>query len=426
MLGYAPLSGAPLGVPPGTGSLLNAVLSERFAVGDGNAVNWTANAVFNETIQILGTAFLGLFQYNPVPVDMDDGVKIASFLDAVKAQQIFLVDYLAMSDRTLSIYVAVVVETLRIVENYLPTTYYSTQLQDTIQTLEKLHLALPVALTDAINATEIAQVQTSIRVLEAIRLASVLQGAAQYNITVTQLVRLSDALTRFFGADITDGIVLVEVLMSIALAKAQVAENLVVAEAVVPQLILSVRTLEKIRIHPTDVVNMLFNPTLLEGVVMDAGYIGPDGSFSTWSMNMRNGAVSEYSNYNFNSFAQVGGRYIAASDTGLYELLGDDDDGTDIIARLRGGYMQFGGTQLSRLKEAYISARGEGSMVLRIVTADGTVYNYSVDTRNMRSTKVHMGKGQRSRYFAFELISDGQDFDLDSLEFVPIVVQRRV
>jgi hypothetical protein len=44
----------------------------------------------------------------------------------------------------------------------------------------------------------------------------------------------------------------------------------------------------------------------------------------------------------------------------------------------------------------------------------------------MRSTKFHMGKGQRSRYFAFELISAGQDFDLDTLEFVPLVVQRRV
>jgi hypothetical protein len=37
-----------------------------------------------------------------------------------------------------------------------------------------------------------------------------------------------------------------------------------------------------------------------------------------------------------------------------------------------------------------------------------------------------MGKGQRARYFAFELISAGQDFDLDTIEFVPIVVQRRV
>jgi hypothetical protein len=49
-----------------------------------------------------------------------------------------------------------------------------------------------------------------------------------------------------------------------------------------------------------------------------------------------------------------------------------------------------------------------------------------VSTRSMRSTKVHMGKGQRARYFSFELISTGGDFDLDTLEFVPIVVQRRV
>jgi hypothetical protein len=37
-----------------------------------------------------------------------------------------------------------------------------------------------------------------------------------------------------------------------------------------------------------------------------------------------------------------------------------------------------------------------------------------------------MGKGLRSRYFAFELVSTGQDFDLDTLEFIPLVADRRV
>ena len=44
----------------------------------------------------------------------------------------------------------------------------------------------------------------------------------------------------------------------------------------------------------------------------------------------------------------------------------------------------------------------------------------------MKTTKVNMGKGLRARYFAYELISTGQDFDLDSVEFVPLVAQRRV
>ena len=96
---------------------------------------------------------------------------------------------------------------------------------------------------------------------------------------------------------------------------------------------------------------------------------------------------------------------------------------------MRGGYLQFGGTHLSRLKAAYLAVRNttdDAVFVLKIETGDGVEYIYTVDTRNMRSTKVHMGKGQRARYFTWELVSDGQDFDLESLEFVPIALNRRV
>lgn len=88
--------------------------------------------------------------------------------------------------------------------------------------------------------------------------------------------------------------------------------------------------------------------------------------------------------------------------------------------------MQFGSVQLSRLKAAYLGMRGAGEYVLRIETGDGSIYDYGVSARDMRTTKVHMGKGQQARYFAFELLGSGADFDLDSIEFVPLVKQRRV
>ena len=76
---------------------------------------------------------------------------------------------------------------------------------------------------------------------------------------------------------------------------------------------------------------------------------------------------------------------------------------------------------------AYLGMRGEGEAILRLLTGDGRRYDYLVKTQNMRTTKVNMGKGLRARYFAFELeIIDGHDFDLDAIEFVPIVTQRRV
>jgi hypothetical protein len=64
---------------------------------------------------------------------------------------------------------------------------------------------------------------------------------------------------------------------------------------------------------------------------------------------------------------------------------------------------------------------------LRLTTGPGAYYDYLVKARPMQTTRVTLGKGLRARYFKYELIAiDGHDFDLDNIEFLPIVSQRRV
>jgi hypothetical protein len=175
------------------------------------------------------------------------------------------------------------------------------------------------------------------------------------------------------------------------------------------------------------VLSLLLKPTIAEGIEITAAYLSPgEGSFTTWAVNTRTGAISQYDNFVFNSFAQMGNVYLGASEDGLFELHGDTDAGTDIVSRIKSGFMQFNGSRFSSLRAAYLGVRGEGDFVLRLLTGDGKTYDYAVSTRDMRTTKVHMGKGHRARYFAFELISTGQDFDLDTIEFVPILANRRV
>ena len=149
-------------------------------------------------------------------------------------------------------------------------------------------------------------------------------------------------------------------------------------------------------------------------------------SHTTWAVNTNTGAVTEYTNYDFNSFAQMGLKYLGASSNGLYELNGDTDAGTSIIGQLKSGLLQFSGSRFTGFKAAYLGVRGTGDVLLKLVTGDGVTRTYTVTLDSMRTTKVTMGKGIRARYFSFELIGTGQDFDVDTVEFVPIMAQRRV
>ena len=157
-----------------------------------------------------------------------------------------------------------------------------------------------------------------------------------------------------------------------------------------------------------------------------AAYVSPGDGFTTWALNTRNSAVSEYQNYKFNSFARIGNHYLGANESGVYDLTGDTDNGASIIANLKSGLAQLGGFKFSSFSAAYVGMRGTGNFILRLITGDGVTYDYALVPRNMKTTKINLGKGLRARFFAFQLISSGSNFDLEGVELIPLVAQRRV
>lgn len=385
-----------------------------------------ASGVYNvalvETIALEAVTLLG----KEYPVVTTDTVSLESTLYDARGFAVTLAEVLGFAPTLAPTYGVLMVDTVGMSDDALPNHYANMTLADALQLTSTLLAGIPITATDAIGLAATLDVQWLVELLEEIGLAGVLAGDALYNLTVAETIGLVDSLRQFIDGTLVDSIGLEPSVTVKLTAYETLVETLGLTDTIAPQFLLSAIVEEGIGLSDADIVQMLFSPTLVDGIQLTAGYLEPNGSLTAWAMNARNRAVTEYTNYNFNSFAQLGNRYIAASESGLYELLGEDDDGSDIVARIKSGYMQFGGTHLSRLAAAYIAARSDNSFVLKIITGDGATYTYEATTRSLRSSKVHMGKGQRARYFAFELTGTGPDFDLDTLEFVPIMLSRRV
>src|ERR1700747_980243 len=289
-----------------------------------------------------------------------------------------------------------------------------------------LAVARPAALSETVTLTLLGSTALSLTGLEQLGIREVLSQVAVMATSAAEKVALTDALAKFIGMALQDTLTLSSTWTVGTARLALLAGPATITAAVSPHLLIQMTAAEELDVTDTMALQALYAPVVTDGVVFEISYLSPGSGVNTWVMNTRTGAVTEYSNFNFNSYAKLGTRYLAAAPEGLYELTGSDDQGTAIAAEVAGGFLQFGGTQLSRLKAAYLGMRGAGQFYLKIETGDGVTYTYGVETRSMRSTKVHMGKGQRSRYFAYPLTSVGSDFDLDSIEFVPLAVERRV
>ncbi|PJO51905.1 hypothetical protein CR156_06680 [Stenotrophomonas lactitubi] len=158
------------------------------------------------------------------------------------------------------------------------------------------------------------------------------------------------------------------------------------------------------------------------------------GEYVAWVMNTESRALSRYTQYPFNSFAKIGGRYYAAAADGLHRLDGDDDDGTPIAARLRLGLSALGTRRLKRLPEAFVGYTASGALLLHVITVneqsgqkEAAIYRIlERPASSERETRWKLGKGIKAVDFDFVIENvDGADFELAAIDFRPIYLDRR-
>lgn len=153
-----------------------------------------------------------------------------------------------------------------------------------------------------------------------------------------------------------------------------------------------------------------------------------DGESHVWVLNAETGASSRYDNYGFNSFGQLDGRYVGAKSDGLYLLEGDDDAGLPIQAMVDFGKTDFGSSTLKSVPTAYLGAASNGKLVLKVIVEGAEHYYTARDSSTqLQQQRIDLGRGLRANYFAFQLHNHaGDDFELDSIEFVPLASSRRI
>lgn len=462
MLGTAPLAGAPIASGFGRQDDRFVELFDGFSGADALIASSRLVELLTEITAASDSAGLG----RELLDEIEDGAQLADASDLIPAVFVVLAEAVGMASSSSSgIRVSRTAdETMRFFEQLRLTNGFSVTVDEVasisdvlgcllaVQVLERLRIrrtvvpnlllqratfdglrlavalrnTLPENVAEGVILQQLEDAQTALRVFERLRIAPTSREISIRNITAVEGVRLATRIMQFFGADLGDGVRGTVGMQTLLQGSTTVADMLTLEGAITPQLFIRAEAVDSALLRPEIVLKAIFSPAVVEGLEISAGQLMPDGGFTTWAMNTRTKAVTEYSDYAFNSFARSGNKYLGATEDGLYELLGNTDDGDDIVAHLRSGFMQFGGTRLSRLREVYIATRGAEQFVLKIVEADGREYIYQTTTRHMRTTKVHMGKGQRARYFAFELTSAGGDFDIDTLEFAPLVVNRRV
>jgi hypothetical protein len=289
-------------------------------------------------------------------------------------------------------------------------------------------IAIPAMVQDGLSLADSMTIVQAVTMLERLTLRPDQTPTLTYHMSLLSRIMLHDDLRQFLGAEIIEALELYP-LAGVQLRSFQaLADTLAIDDdALIPQLLMRVDLAEHLGLSPTQVLNAIYNGVFSDILNITAAYLEPGGAALTFAINTRTSSVSTYTNFDFNSFAPLGRRYIAGSADGLFVLDGDKDVSDPVIARIRTGFLQMNSVRLAGIKGIYLGLRGEGDYVLKVITGNNHEVWYAVKAHDGQTTKVKIGKGLEARYFAFELISKGgQDFDLDNIELVPMRRSRRV
>ena len=203
------------------------------------------------------------------------------------------------------------------------------------------------------------------------------------------------------------------------------------------QNVLTITVLETAEMAAADSIELTaqYFASLLERTWVMAFIKTPAELAQGWVVNTEGAMpISQYDNYTFNSLAYSPDQMLGCADEGLYILDGETDAGAPINANLTSLMLNFGTSKLKRMSTAYMGYTSSGRLLLKVRSVDqGLFVEHWFEGRNVNAqtppgqNRMKLGKGMRSRYWSFELVNvDGADFELDSMELYPVVLDRRV
>ena len=148
---------------------------------------------------------------------------------------------------------------------------------------------------------------------------------------------------------------------------------------------------------------------------------------ATYCFNILNKCVSRFTNYNFYSYATINGGILGGKSDGLYNMVGDTDNGTSIISVIKTPLIDFGTYLFKKLRGARLGGRFDGAMT---VTADNGTDTWdatfvTIGGQIPENNMAYYPYQARGKYLEFTIENDGSMFLMNDLNLYMMILERR-
>lgn len=329
---------------------------------------------------------------------------------------------------------ALAAELLQVAETVSPALSVGATAQDTLVARITPYMALGVAAYEAAALTDTAATSRLIadRLRDALGVSDDLFPTLTIAQTLLERLIADDIAAWVKQATASEVLALADELTTAIIAQLTAPETLSILDEVASSLVVLRTVSEDLTLDASGTVSL--TAQLLAGERL--AFIGrlPLGEevFSAWVLNTDTLGATSYTQFPMLALATHQGRTYGITETGLYELTGETDDGTPIPAAIETGDLNFALHQDKNIPRAYLYLWAEGTMRLRTISSkrgcrEEAWYEVVPMTgRDEQARIVRLARGVRGTTWQFRLENvDGCDFDLRGAEVLPVVLNKR-
>lgn len=145
---------------------------------------------------------------------------------------------------------------------------------------------------------------------------------------------------------------------------------------------------------------------------------------TTLAINLYNRAITQYTDYDYDSMGAFGDSVIGLSSDGLHELeMEDVHDGPSIEAWLRTGYTDFGLPNQKHIRNLLLGGETDNLLQLTIETNEESAAQktvtavFSKEDLKLSGGKAYGTRFQKARYFQLEVANvNGSRFGVEMID----------
>ena len=245
---------------------------------------------------------------------------------------------------------------------------------------------------------------------------------------IVSLLKILDSLDQIYVGSVVETITLAESMNSLYKAITTILESIVNTDSTSMKYIQMLYLSDNISIDGVVSTKANLINNILEPFILSIPTSSGQDTYLSYLLLPETSSVSNYNNYNFDGCTKFDSKYLFFNNTGLYEYGGTRDDGTLIKTYIETVAYNFGSSNIKQVPAIYLGWMNTGTTILK-VRVDGkseVVYKLNKKTNNLQTQKINIGKGLIGRYFQFEIINNVDAINLESIEFYPVELKRKL